>query len=92
MNYRSLPDVSSKPLAVRELRSSERRNHSSREALVCRVRGEFDEMRGLRLTLPQARRLLGLREDVCLRILDTLSDEGLVARTSDGQYRRKDVA
>jgi hypothetical protein len=96
---RRLADVSLKALAVRERPSqsisppsSERRDHSVRDALVRRVRSEFEELRGQRLTLPQARRLFGLREEVCARILDGLGDEGLLMRTRDGQYRRKDVA
>ena len=57
-----------------------------------RVRAEFDEMRGLRLSLPQAGRLFGLREDVCVRILNALADEGFLKRTTSGLYGRRDVA
>jgi hypothetical protein len=91
-DFRQLPDASLKPLSVRGLPSPERRNRFSRETLVRHVRSEFEEMRGLRLTLAQARCLFCLREDVCARILDALSDEGLLVRIPDGQYRRKEVA
>ena len=96
---RRLQALTPRPIAVRELParlsplpSTERRNHSAREALLCRVRCEFEEMRGLRITLPQAKRLFGLREDVCVRILDTLIHDGVLARRSDGCYGRRDVA
>lgn len=84
-----------RPLAVRELPSrrepTERRDHASRETLRCRVRAEFDEMRGLRLSLPQAIRLFGLREDVCRRILDALTADGLLKQTSDQKYGHRDM-
>ena len=40
--------------------------------LVDRVRSEFEEMPGLRLTIPQASRLWGLDPAACQRIVDTL--------------------
>jgi hypothetical protein len=94
---RDLSQVRPTPLPVRELPSRlgtqlERRDSSSRQTLVHRVRAEFDEMRGLRLSLPQAGRLFGLREDVCVRILNTLEDEGFLKRTTSGLYGRRDVA
>jgi hypothetical protein len=69
----------------------ERRDHTSRERLLHRVYGEFQEMPCLRLTGPQARRLFGLRTDVCERVLATLvREEKLV---NDGErYRLKDTA
>lgn len=74
-----------------QLPTAERRDSSSRKALLCRVCGEFDEMQGLRLTLPQARRLFGLREDVCVRVLDELIAHGELVRMPNGHYRRCDV-
>jgi len=49
-------------------------------------------MRGLRLSLPQAARLFGLREDVCCRILTALTEERFLKRTMSGLYGRRDVA
>jgi hypothetical protein len=49
-------------------------------------------MHGLRITLRQAGRLFGLREDVCARILGALRHEGFLAQLSDGRYGRKDIA
>lgn len=54
----------------------ERRDEQSREALRRRVRGHFEEQRGLRVTAPQARRLFGVREDVCVRVLRELVTRG----------------
>ena len=45
------------------------------EALVRRVRAEYQDMPGLRLTLAQAQRLFGLREDICVRVLNTVVQE-----------------
>ena len=94
---RDLSQVRPAPIPVRELPSRvgtqlERRDLSSRQALVRRVRAEFDEMRGLRLSLPQAERLFGLREDVCCRILTALTEERFLKRTTSGLYGRRDVA
>ena len=50
----------------------DRRNQADRDALVQRVRAEFAEMPGMRLTAAQARRLFGLRSDVADRVLATL--------------------
>lgn len=92
----NFPHIRLKPLATRELPSrrevpTDRRDHASRERLRCRVQAEFEEMRGLRLSLPQAIRLFGLREDVCRRILDALIADGLLKRTSDEKYGRRDI-
>jgi hypothetical protein len=68
---------------------ADRRNHASREQLLHRVRAEFEELRGLTLTLAQARRLFGLREDICFRVLDTLIRDGLLRRAEDNFYARR---
>lgn len=72
-------------------RGSERRDPASREALRRRIESYFEDQRGLRLTLPQARRLFHVREDICDRVLAELIGEGRIERNRDGQYRRKDV-
>jgi hypothetical protein len=69
----------------------ERRNLVSRDRLVSRVRAEFNEMPGLTLTMPQARRLFGLTHDVCSRILGGLAREGLLRLLPDGTYARRDA-
>jgi hypothetical protein len=70
----------------------DRRNHASRQQLLHRVRAEFDELRGLKLTLAQARRLFGLREDVCQRVLNTFVREGLLHAGAGYLYARRDLS
>ena len=70
--------------------SSDRRSTASREELLRRVRGEFDEMPCLRLTCGQARLLFGLRHDVCERVLATLVQKHILTCGPDGRYRLTD--
>ena len=51
-----------------------------------RVRGEYLEMPGLRLTSEQARQLWRLDEPACDAVLGALVDSGFLARTRDGPY------
>lgn len=69
----------------------ERRDWVSRDRLVRRVRSEFDEMPGLRLTFAQAKVLFGLEPGCCQRILGFLSESGYLTRTRDGRYGRRDL-
>ena len=63
-----------------------------REDIISRVRGEFLEMPGLRLTEPQARRLWALEPSLCNAVLTELVDNGFLLRTRDGAFVRVDVA
>lgn len=54
-----------------------------------RVRAEFLEMPGLRLTCEQGQRLWGLDEHTCRRHLQSLVDAGFLAKTSQGLYTRR---
>ncbi len=63
-----------------------------REDIIDRVRGEFLEMPGLRLTEPQARRLWALEPSLCSAVLTELVDNGFLLRTRDGAFVRVDVA
>jgi hypothetical protein len=58
------------------------------EAMVRRVRAEFLEMPGLRLTFAQAMRLWGLDEDDCQRVIDTLIGACFLQKTSTGEVVR----
>jgi hypothetical protein len=60
--------------------------------IIRRVRGEFLEMPGLRLTEPQARRLWALEPSLCSDVLTELVDSGFLLRTRDGAFVRVDVA
>lgn len=58
--------------------------------VVSRIRGEFLEMPGLRLTREQARRLWRLDETACEAVLGALVDARFLAKTRDGAFVRKD--
>jgi hypothetical protein len=60
------------------------------QEVVRRVRGEFLEMPGLRLTPEQARRLWRLDELACDAVLGALVDARFLARTRDGAFVRDD--
>jgi len=60
------------------------------EHILQRVRGEFLEMPGLRLTDAQAQRLWGLDAQTCSVVLDTLISCRFLFRTRDGAVMRID--
>jgi hypothetical protein len=60
------------------------------QEVVRRIRGEFLEMPGLRLTRQQARRLWRLDETACDAVLGALVDARFLARTRDGAFVRQD--
>lgn len=55
-----------------------------------RVKGEYLEMPGLRLTIAQAQRLWGLDRAVCDALLGSLVDAKFLFRTRDGAFVRSD--
>jgi hypothetical protein len=56
--------------------------------LLQRVRSEFDEMPGLRLTPAQAARLLGLDPRSCERVINVLVNSAFLRWTPDGSVVR----
>jgi Fic family protein len=74
------------------VQADERRDRAARQRLLQRVRAEFQEVPGLVLTLPQAERLFGIREDTCRRVLETLVRDGVLRPLADGLYGRRDVS
>jgi hypothetical protein len=56
--------------------------------LLSRIRAEYLEMPGLRLTVPQAHRLCGGEEASCQAVLDRLVEERFLSRRPDGTYAR----
>jgi hypothetical protein len=56
--------------------------------LKTRVRSEFVEMPGLRLTTAQAQRLWNLSPEECEAILSALIEEKTLKRTHDGAFVR----
>jgi hypothetical protein len=71
--------------------TSERRHLASREALLRRITVEFQDMPGLLLTLAQAKRLFGLRDDICSRVLQALVEDDILRRDKNGSYARRSV-
>lgn len=60
------------------------------DAVLRRVRGEYNEMPGLRLTPAQAQRLWGLDREACTALLGALVEAKFLARTRDGAFVRSD--
>ena len=56
------------------------------EALVRRVRGEYYEMPGLRLTFAQACRLWQIDAGTCDAVLAALIQDRVLHKTRDGHY------
>ncbi len=57
-------------------------------ALVERVRGEFNEMPGLQLTVPQAARLLGIEQEACRVVIEALVASSFLRKTPTGAIVR----
>jgi hypothetical protein len=55
-----------------------------------RVREEFREMPGLRLTPAQATRLWGLEQEVCRQVIDSLIATAYLRWTTAGSVTRSD--
>jgi hypothetical protein len=53
-----------------------------------RLRAEFLEMPGLRLTVEQVHRLCGVERRLCADVLDALVREEFLCLKSDGSYAR----
>jgi hypothetical protein len=60
------------------------------QTLVQRVRGDFNEMPGLRLTLAQAARLWDMDPAVCRRVIDDLVTCRFLRWTPTGTVARAD--
>ena len=54
------------------------------EATLRRVRAEFLEMPGLKLTVSQAQRLWGMDRSTCEALIERLTESQFLARTRDG--------
>ena len=57
--------------------------------LLLRVEGEYREMPGLSLTVPQAERLWGLDASTCASVLTALIERRVLTRTASGAYLRR---
>jgi hypothetical protein len=56
------------------------------DLLLARIRGEYSEMPGLRLTFEQACRLWQVDAATCRSVLENLVAERFLHRTHDGAY------
>jgi hypothetical protein len=56
--------------------------------LLRRIKAEYNEMPGLRLTAAQAGRLWGLDAPACVDVLERLITERFLQRRPDGTYAR----
>jgi len=59
-----------------------------RAQLTSTIVGAYHEMPGLNLTLVQAARLFGLRDNTCRVVLDDLVKSGTLRRSTEGRYAR----
>jgi hypothetical protein len=59
------------------------------EGILRRIRGEYIEMPGLRLTATQAQRLWGLDRAACDAVLSALVDVEFLIRNRDGAFVRR---
>ena len=57
---------------------------AARELTLQRVRAEFLEMPGLKLTVPQAQRLWGVDRSTCEALIEELMASRFLTRTRDG--------
>jgi hypothetical protein len=71
---------------------ADRALHDDMAHLFHRVRSEFLEMPGLRLTPAQAARLWALDRSMSEQILNGLASSGFLARTAGGAYSRASMA
>ena len=62
------------------------RSFDDASATLWRIRGEYMEMPGLKLTVPQAARLWHLDQPSIEQLLNVLVDDGVLRRTAAGAY------
>ena len=85
----SLDDVKGRALGM-SLPRGERRNFATREAVVRRIVAEFHDMPGLVLSVKQASKFLGVDEAACARILASLTQTGVLRRSPNEYYSRRE--
>ena len=60
--------------------------------LLQRIKHDYEEQPGLRVTPPQAQRLWGLDGPTCGAVLTALVNAGVLQRTPDGRFVRRSSA
>jgi hypothetical protein len=58
------------------------------QRVLNRLRAEYLEMPGMKLTIEQVQRLCGIEQTMCALVLDALVKAGFLCRKSDGTYVR----
>src|SRR2546423_15041016 len=58
------------------------------QRVLARVRAEYLEMPGMKLTTAQVQRLCGIEQTTCALLLDVLVEARFLTRKSDGTYVR----
>jgi len=71
-----------------EVPIAEHHHDDGTTSLLHRIRSEFTEMPGLRLTPAQAARLWGMERHTSERILDGLAMAGFLSKNREGAYLR----
>ena len=61
---------------------------SSYGAAIERIRAEYVEMPGMRLTAEQVQRLCGVERSVCRAVMEALVEAGFLTMRADGTYAR----
>jgi hypothetical protein len=64
----------------------------NRDTILRRVRGEYLEMPGLRLTTAQAQRLWTIDQPTCESLLNALVEAKFLDRTRDGSFVRSSAS
>jgi DNA-binding GntR family transcriptional regulator len=59
------------------------------QAATNRIRAEYLEMPGMRLTVEQMQRLFGVERTVCLMLLEALVEAHFLCAYPDGTYGRE---
>jgi hypothetical protein len=83
-----IPDAPHQLEARRGFGTSNPKSTAPHSTLMERVRSEFDEMSGMRLTVAQVQRLCGVEQLICTAVLDALVDAKFLYRHADGTYAR----
>ena len=72
--------------AARHLRTTTASKSAMRDERLARIRGEYHEMPGLKLTAAQASRFWNVGPDDSRTLLDSLVEAQVLWRTADGHY------
>ena len=86
MSATMAPPVNARPVSAID---RSRRFDASMSSDLARIRGEYIEMPGLVLTLPQAARLWGFGPRRAAELLTVLLDAGFLACDKKAMYRRR---